>query len=385
MRIPRRVLVLVCLCWIGSVTAQPSITSGNGVLGFNLNSYGRLRIGTFPYSTAARQVDRMSFIAALNKQAGSAYAVYDYFEDADTTKVVTQRIRIAKVDSAYMCVTDNGFSKKPPKIRVQHTLFSWRNTPYFIVRYRVKNDSSATLQLYVGVAVLTRPSGTYGRETIAYNAAKSTGYYFRSGQNPHWGVRWLNKPTESVKIRDWDKYSSDPASEAATDSTRYVMTAIAGFDTTITVGPNSGIYHVNAGVHNIAPNDSAEVSYAIAFGNSLPEMLAASDSAQARYNSLRVLVEEPILNAPGNFALYQNYPNPFNPSSEIRFTLAEKGVVNLTVYDAAGRKVRTLVNGTLAAGLNVVTFEAIGLPSGVYFYTLRAGHFSATRKMLVMR
>jgi hypothetical protein len=360
--------------------AQPSITSNNGVLGFNLNSYGRLRIGTFPYSTNARQVDRMSFIAALSQNA-----VYDYIEDADTTRIFTQRTKINNVDSAFICVTDNGFSKKPPKIRVLHTLYSWQNTPYFIIRYRVKNDSLATLQLYLGVAILTRPSGTYGGETIAYNSDKNTGYYFRTGQNPHWGVRLLNKPTSSVKIRDWDNYSSNPASEVATDSTRYAMTAIPGFDAAKTVGPNSGIYHVNAGVHNIAPKDSADVYYAIAFGNSLSEMLAASDAAQARYNSLRTSVEEPILSTPGDFVLYQNYPNPFNPSTEIRFVLTEKSLVNLTVYDAVGREIKTLLNGTLIAGSHIVTFNATGLTSGIYIYTLRTSRFSVTRKMLLMR
>jgi hypothetical protein len=373
-------LVTASLCWVEASHAQPSVTSTNTILGFNLNSYGRLRVSKSPYSSGAREVDRMSFIAAL-----SSKDVFDYTEDSDSTRIVAQRTKFKGADSAFVCVIDNEFTKRPPKISVQHILLAWQNTSYVIIRYRVRNDTTIALPLYLSAATLTRPSGTYGGETVTYNAAKQTAYYFRTGQTPHWGIKLLNKSAFSVKIRDWDKYSSDASADAAVDSVRYNMAAGTGFDAGGVVGPNSAIFNVNAGLYNIAPNDTAVVYYAVVFGNSLNDMLAASDDAQARYNSLTTAVEERTPATPTEFTLHQNYPNPFNPTTEIQFNLAEKGAVSLIVHDAMGREFKKLVNGTMTAGAHKINFDATGLPSGVYFYTLRASNFTATRKMLLMR
>ncbi len=88
---------------------------------------------------------------------------------------------------------------------------------------------------------------------------------------------------------------------------------------------------------------------------------------------------------PGAFRLEQNFPNPFNPSTSIRFTLARRSHVLLTVYSVLGRKIAELINGTQEAGLHEVTFDARGLASGVYFYRLQAGNDVQTRKLLLVR
>lgn len=85
------------------------------------------------------------------------------------------------------------------------------------------------------------------------------------------------------------------------------------------------------------------------------------------------------------FALYQNYPNPFNPTTKIKYQVAEAGVGTLKIYDVLGREVETLVNGELFPGDGEVTFDASGLPSGIYFYRLTSGDFSSTKKMLLLR
>ncbi len=89
---------------------------------------------------------------------------------------------------------------------------------------------------------------------------------------------------------------------------------------------------------------------------------------------------------PSTYALSQNYPNPFNPSTKIDYDLKSNGRVNLAVYDVLGRVVATLVNGYQSAGQYSVTFNAAGLSSGVYFYTLRTSNGSSiTKKMLLMK
>jgi hypothetical protein len=88
---------------------------------------------------------------------------------------------------------------------------------------------------------------------------------------------------------------------------------------------------------------------------------------------------------PSVYALHQNHPNPFNPSTEIVFEIAEAGPVALNVFNVAGQEVATLLNGLQSSGLHHVTFDGSALPSGVYFYTLSANGFTATRKMMLMK
>ena len=88
---------------------------------------------------------------------------------------------------------------------------------------------------------------------------------------------------------------------------------------------------------------------------------------------------------PGRFALHDAFPNPFNPSTAISYQLSALSFVNLTVYDIAGRKVAELVNGWRDAGQHEVTFEARGLASGLYIYRLKAGNFTGSGKMVLMK
>lgn len=85
------------------------------------------------------------------------------------------------------------------------------------------------------------------------------------------------------------------------------------------------------------------------------------------------------------YALHQNYPNPFNPTTRIEFDLAERELITLKVFNVAGQEVATLVSGTRDAGRYAVNFDASGLPSGVYWYRLEAGTFTAVKKMLLMK
>ena len=86
-----------------------------------------------------------------------------------------------------------------------------------------------------------------------------------------------------------------------------------------------------------------------------------------------------------NFKIYENYPNPFNPSTNIRFRIAQALFVTLKVYDVLGNDIVILVNGEKPAEIYEVEFDAIDLPSGIYFYRLQAGSFVETKKMILMK
>jgi len=85
-----------------------------------------------------------------------------------------------------------------------------------------------------------------------------------------------------------------------------------------------------------------------------------------------------------NYALYQNYPNPFNPSTSIQYEIGIAGHVTLKVYDVLGREIATLVNEEKAKGRYTVEFNKT-VASGIYYYTLKAGDYTQTRKMVIMK
>ena len=85
------------------------------------------------------------------------------------------------------------------------------------------------------------------------------------------------------------------------------------------------------------------------------------------------------------YALHQNYPNPFNPSTEIVYDVLDLTHVTLKVYNVMGQEVETLVNQDMNTGRYTVAFDATGLTSGIYFYTVTMGNFTATRKMLLIQ
>jgi len=88
---------------------------------------------------------------------------------------------------------------------------------------------------------------------------------------------------------------------------------------------------------------------------------------------------------PRAYALRQNYPNPFNPTTEIVYQLKDRGRVTLVVYNVLGEVVSTLVDQIQEPGVHRVTFDASGLPTGVFFYRLRVNGFDQVRKMAVLK
>ena len=95
-------------------------------------------------------------------------------------------------------------------------------------------------------------------------------------------------------------------------------------------------------------------------------------------------VAEEIL-APSEYKLYQNYPNPFNPSTKISWQSPVSSWQTLKVYNILGREESTLVNDYKPAGNYEVEFDASNLPSGIYFYRLKAGSFVQTKKMILLK
>lgn len=124
--------------------------------------------------------------------------------------------------------------------------------------------------------------------------------------------------------------------------------------------PGPGVYRVNAGHKSPLRWDSVLVSISV---------------TDVQDNSLN----------PNAYKLYANYPNPFNPSTTFVYSLPEASLTSLKIYDAIGNEVAVVVDEIKSAGIHQTEFDAAGLSSGIYYYTLQAGSFIETRKMILLR
>ena len=93
---------------------------------------------------------------------------------------------------------------------------------------------------------------------------------------------------------------------------------------------------------------------------------------------------------PNNIVLQQNYPNPFNPITTLRYDIPQDINVNITIYDMMGRQVKTLINGFRTSGYRSVQWNATNnqgepVSAGLYLYTIQAGDFRQTKKMVLLK
>jgi photosystem II stability/assembly factor-like uncharacterized protein len=123
----------------------------------------------------------------------------------------------------------------------------------------------------------------------------------------------------------------------------------------------------------------------VAFDNDGNPVLSTLDGYILRNDLLTDVEDFDAEGMVNDYSLEQNYPNPFNPSTNITFSLKNENKVELAVYNIIGQKVFTLVNRNYEAGNHTVKFDASELTSGIYFYTMKVGSYSISKKMLLLK
>jgi DNA-binding beta-propeller fold protein YncE len=132
---------------------------------------------------------------------------------------------------------------------------------------------------------------------------------------------------------------------------------------------------VGNGPRGVAFSVTGDTAYATYFnGNRLARFVKQPVSVDSRRTSI-----------PSDYILEQNYPNPFNPTTTIAFKIAQKGMVELKVYNLLGQEVVTLLNKSMPAGRHEVTFDASGIASGTYYYQLSVNDKVLSKKMLLIK
>jgi hypothetical protein len=152
-------------------------------------------------------------------------------------------------------------------------------------------------------------------------------------------------------------------------------------------------YNLTFQVKKDAPAGPTELTFLPRFANVIDEQL---QDITGVVHGVNVTIEKtgvshldyPYL--PSEYGLSQNYPNPFNPDTDIQYQLPEAGAVTLDVFNVLGQKVVTLVDEVQEAGFKIVKWDGqddagMSLPSGIYFYSLKAGTFTVTKKMVLTK
>jgi len=141
--------------------------------------------------------------------------------------------------------------------------------------------------------------------------------------------------------------------------------------------------------------DEYDIGYSINDGVYFDDMRSVNTTTLSVSTEIIVRVGTQVLSIdaepiPEVYALRQNYPNPFNPVTTLRYDLPEEALVNITIYDMMGRVVKTMVNSQQNAGYksiqwNATTDEGKPVSAGLYLYTIQAGEFRQTKKMVLLK
>lgn len=179
--------------------------------------------------------------------------------------------------------------------------------------------------------------------------------------NKSTGNLWISNAGDNGPYTDLSWYAFDPETKTIVDSLKWIA---SGSSDEIPRG--------------LAFSPAGDIAYLGTFSNTNERMQRAVLDDP---NSLKEIGTE----VPSRYELSQNYPNPFNPSTVINFSIPTSGLVTVKVFNTLGQEVAELVNDIKSAGSYTVSFDASNLTTGVYVYTIRAGNYSATKKMMLLK
>ncbi len=286
-------------------------------------------------------------------------------------------------------------------VKLKQTTMAWRNSPdndYVIIEYEVRNPHSATINnVYVGLyADWDIPDSIPTRNAVGWNETLSLSYMYNPQESsfPVGGLALVSgqRVSGARAVSNW-RYVHANYSDNVFFAFMSGGTALAANDSL-----DDWSTVLASGPHSIAPGDTLRLAWAVVVGDNEADLLVNTQAARTKYSGSLALAGQqsasragPVL--PRAFGLKQNAPNPFNPGTTIAYSVPEGTQplrVKLTVYDIRGRTVAVLTDRVQQGGDYTVSWDGTDgsgrrLSSGVYFYRLRAGSFTATRKMVMLK
>jgi hypothetical protein len=362
-------LIVIILGLSTEISAQA--TFGTGPLYVRVGPYGEIRIFTIEGVDTVQHINRISLIAA-----GNTDQVIDYWNDLEvvlpTELVASPQLSDYEITGTY----DNSYSELPPDFLIEQHAYGWNGQSYGLVKCIVTNQETTEMPVLAGLDVVQYVDYTWEDDHIYYDI---TNQLLTQYDIHYVAIKILSEPTTSGQVFNW--YTGYQNSDPDYYSWLYAGT----FDTdTLITDADGGVGILGGTPTTFQPNATITVYFAVSVGADETEMLANMQLAQEKYYLLTSM-EADHNSIPNGYVLEQNYPNPFNPSTTIKFGLPESSNVSLKIFNSLGEEVAVLVNENLGAGTYTYRFNASGLPSGIYIYTLQSGDQIISKKMTFLK
>lgn len=308
------------------------------------------------------------------------------FLNAQTVKQLT--VGPASDFDAYGRFTDAN-APNPLDISVKHKFWAWSDpgyTKFVIVEYNIKNTSTATINnLYAGLFA-DWDIQNYNLNKADADAALKLGYaYNTSAGGLYAGVKVLtNTPFNAYGIDNiaGGNGGIDMTNGGASDAEKYLSMLYTNKPTAGVGSGNDVMDVVSSGPFSVAVNDSVIVAFAILAGDDLTDLQNSATAAQVKYDGLTTV--KGFNNSSSEISLGQNVPNPANGTTNISFTLPANANAELSIISVTGQEVMKVTKGQMNAGKYNYQINTREMENGIYFYQLRVGDKTITKKMTVM-
>jgi hypothetical protein len=262
---------------------------------------------------------------------------------------------------------------------------------YIIVRTALNNSSPQKIDsLYTGFFIdWDIPEDDYANNTTRYDSLDNFAYAYNVNapsvyvgtaliSHNSYGFYPIKNDTATGDVRLFD-------TNGFTDAEKFITLSngvVSGFD-----GVSDISNVVSGGPFSLQPGHTESIAYSIAAASTLDELRIVIRRSREKYKSVPTNIIEEKQELPKEFTLYQNYPNPFNPTTTIKYSIPKAEFVTIKLFDILGNEIGTLVNEFKQAGIYNYTLSIINydLPSGVYFYTLKAGNIFKSGKMILIK
>ena len=270
-------------------------------------------------------------------------------------------------------------------VLVKHGAYAWNNPQdekYIILDYTIINKGSYALSpLYAGYFV-DWDIGNYTKNRTSLEVLDRMGYTYSTAGGVNMGIKLLtNGPFKHYAFDNDGLPDGIKITDGFTGTEKYAALSSSSNrnDAGLPIG-NDVSDMVITGPFILIPGDSVTVAFALIAGDHLADLKASAAAAQQKYNLIYGIHD---IDNPSNLTLNQNVPNPFQGISMIDFYLPEKTNIDLSVYDVLGKKVATIASGMMYAGTHSVEINSSDYETGLYYYRLRAGNHSITKKMVI--
>ena len=259
---------------------------------------------------------------------------------------------------------------------------SWRNSPLFFLQ-NITALTSIEDTLFVGTSlngvIAVKGSSWFERKNELNPNAKSVRSFETIG-NTLYVVTWSGTYYSKNNGITWEEMNLEQFGGN--------IQASLNIGENIFVGSKKGIYQSKdyGSTWSTVNNGLSDLDVRALFNNDKNIFAATGYGVWRRsVSELITSVSEQKYQKTNIFSLEQNYPNPFNPTTIISYSIPQNAFVSITIYDLLGSVVKTLVNESKSAGSYNINFNASGISSGIYYYTIKANDFIETKKLVLIK